>query len=134
MSRPAILSQSAAQAVRRIGATAMQRNPLWLGYQCLRCAQRYDLVDLPEGCPACASAGAPSSVAARYAAAEGQATTQAPRWPQLPYLQPWSLGEGRTPCVAVPALAAELGLARLSIKNESANPTGSHKDRMSALG
>jgi threonine synthase len=134
MSRPAPLSQSAALAVRRIGAAASRRNPLWLGYQCLRCGQRYDLADLPEGCPACASAGAPASVAARYAGIEGHAATHQPRWPQQPYLQPWSMGEGRTPCVAVPALAAELGLARLSIKNESANPTGSHKDRMSALG
>jgi threonine synthase len=135
MSRPVSLSPSAAQAVRRIGAAAIQRNPLWLGYQCLRCGQRYDLTDLPEGCPACASAGAPASVAARYADAAGHhAAAQTPRWVQQPYLQPWSLGEGHTPCIAVPALAAELGLARLSIKNESANPTGSHKDRMSALG
>lgn len=134
MSRPLTLSQSASLAVRRIGAAASRRNPLWLGYQCLRCEQRYDFVDLPEGCPACASAGVPASVAARYAATESHTPAQQPRWPQQPYLQPWSLGEGHTPCVAVPALAAALGLAQLSIKNESANPTGSHKDRMSALG
>lgn len=33
---------------------------------------------------------------------------------------------------SLPHLAEEIGLDRLSIKLESANPTGSHKDRMSA--
>lgn len=131
MSRSPTLSQSASLAARRIGASLSQRNPQWLGYQCLRCEQRYDLGDLPEGCPACAQAGVPASVVARYAHSAAPAH---PRWPQLPYQAPWSLGEGHTPCVAVPALAAALGLARISIKNESANPTGSHKDRMSAMG
>ncbi|HSV52090.1 MAG TPA: pyridoxal-phosphate dependent enzyme [Burkholderiaceae bacterium] len=139
MHRSPALSQSASLAARRVGAAQSQRNPQWLGYRCLRCEQRYDLGDLPEGCPACARAGVPASVVARYAndpadAADASNLPTQARWPQLPYQQPWSLGEGHTPCVAVPALAAALGLARVSIKNESANPTGSHKDRMSAMG
>lgn len=100
------------------------RHPDWRGYQCLRCARSYGLDDLPEGCPACAAEGAPASVAARYAGKDSTA---------LPYLHPFSLGEGRTPCPELPRLAAEAGVARLWVKNESANPTGSHKDRMSAL-
>ena len=40
-----------------------------------------------------------------------------------------TLGEGGTPAVEAPGLAAELGLARLVLKREDQNPTGSHKDR-----
>lgn len=43
------------------------------------------------------------------------------------------LGEGDTPVLALPALAAELGLRRLSAKLESLNPTGSYKDRVAAM-
>ncbi len=43
-----------------------------------------------------------------------------------------SLGEGGTPLVSVPAFADELGLSRVEIKNESANPTWSFKDRGTA--
>lgn len=50
----------------------------------------------------------------------------------MPYLDGVTLGEGATPCLPVPALAASTGVASLWIKNEGANPTGSHKDRMSA--
>jgi threonine synthase len=40
-----------------------------------------------------------------------------------------SLGEGSTPLLGVPRLAAELGLAELWLKWEASNPTGSYKDR-----
>ncbi len=40
-----------------------------------------------------------------------------------------SLGEGMTPLVAVPLLAAELGVRRLWIKDESGLPTGTFKAR-----
>ncbi|MBO6636872.1 MAG: pyridoxal-phosphate dependent enzyme [Roseitalea sp.] len=43
------------------------------------------------------------------------------------------LGQGNTPVVELPRLAAALGVSTLSVKIEGANPTGSHKDRMSAL-
>jgi threonine synthase len=44
-----------------------------------------------------------------------------------------SLGEGSTPLVAVSSLGRELGLRRLLIKDERRNPTGSWRDRFSAL-
>ncbi len=40
-----------------------------------------------------------------------------------------TLGEGNTPLVAAPRLAASLGLSKLMIKDESGNPTGSFKAR-----
>ena len=40
-----------------------------------------------------------------------------------------SMGEGNTPIVFVPRLAEKIGVKSLGIKNESANPTWSFKDR-----
>ena len=39
------------------------------------------------------------------------------------------LGEGDTPLLDLPKVAASLGLASLSLKHEGLNPSGSHKDR-----
>jgi threonine synthase len=44
-----------------------------------------------------------------------------------------TLGEGNTPLVPLPRLAADFGLQELYAKNEAANPTWSHKDRLSSL-
>ena len=43
--------------------------------------------------------------------------------------QPVSLGEGLTPMHEVPSLARELGIARIWVKDEGLNPTGSFKAR-----
>ncbi|WP_292443315.1 pyridoxal-phosphate dependent enzyme [Mesorhizobium sp.] len=42
-----------------------------------------------------------------------------------------TLGEGNTPLLRIEGLAKEVGVRVLHLKNEGANPTGSHKDRMS---
>ena len=44
-----------------------------------------------------------------------------------------SLGEGSTPLVSIGTLGREFGLRRLMIKDERRNPTGSWRDRFSAL-
>ncbi len=44
-----------------------------------------------------------------------------------------SLGEGRTPLLRLDRLAGGLGLPRLFAKNEAQNPTGSFKDRGTAV-
>lgn len=44
-----------------------------------------------------------------------------------------SLGEGWTPLVPTPELARKLGLARLAIKDEGRNPSGTFKDRGAAV-
>jgi len=43
------------------------------------------------------------------------------------------LGEGQTPCLAAKNLARDWGLRGLYLKMESANPTGTTKDRMAAV-
>lgn len=43
------------------------------------------------------------------------------------------LGEGNTPLIALPTVARRLGLQSVAAKMETANPTGSYKDRVAAL-
>ncbi|WP_292497334.1 pyridoxal-phosphate dependent enzyme [Mesorhizobium sp.] len=102
------------------------------GMQCIRCQAIHPLMDYFEGCPACMEAGAPASVAPHYTA-----------WPSsldfdtigdwLAYPEPSGLGEGNTPLSNLPRLAAALSISALCTKNEFANPTGSHKDRMGRI-
>ena len=113
------------------------RNPLLIGFRSLDGRSHFGVGDLFEGDPASRSRGEPTSVAAEYRqiasplpACVGPMRTYG-AW--LPYLEFPSLGEGGTPAVDVPALADALGLKRLIVKRESANPTGSHKDRMTPL-
>jgi len=51
----------------------------------------------------------------------------------IPDVEPPSLPVGGTPLVPVPALAAELGIGELWIKDESKNASGSLKDRASSV-
>lgn len=49
--------------------------------------------------------------------------------PLAPERSPVTLGEGGTPLLDAPALAHELGIQRVRIKDEALNPTGSFKAR-----
>jgi threonine synthase len=51
----------------------------------------------------------------------------------LPYVDGLSLGEGRTSVTRLSERSESLGLAALDLKDESRNPSGSHKDRMMAV-
>ncbi|HTW56417.1 MAG TPA: threonine synthase [Thermoplasmata archaeon] len=53
--------------------------------------------------------------------------------PLLPAPARVTLGEGATPLLAAPRLRGEIGLADVWLKNEGSNPTGSFKDRESAV-
>src|SRR5579883_2132742 len=53
----------------------------------------------------------------------------------LPHTEPArrvTLGEGATPLIEAPRLAAAIGIERLYLKLDSQNPTGSFKDRGTA--
>jgi threonine synthase len=95
---------------------------------------------LVMGCPATSSAAMqyPLEIDYDYERVGAELLRRAPlpgidRWaPLLPPLCPdLSLGEGGTPLIASPRLAARIGLdAPLWLKDESRNPTWSHKDRL----
>lgn len=111
------------------------RNPQLAKLRCIHCAREYPLLDLPAGCPHCAAAGTPASLEAVYAELPKtlQPASTGYKWGAwLPYTRGVSLGEGDTPCLDLPRLARAFGLRQLSAKHEGMNPTGSHKDRMSA--
>ncbi|AWN50987.1 pyridoxal-phosphate dependent enzyme [Methylobacterium sp. 17Sr1-1] len=95
------------------------------GFACLRCDLALPLGDDDGGCPLCAAEGHAANLRLVFrGAASGRIV--------LPSTDGISLGEGGTPQIEAPDLAAEAGLGRLSLKLEWCNPTGSHKDRMSA--
>ncbi len=102
-------------------------NPALRGFRCLRCETDYPIDDYFEGCPACLARGHASSVVATYDRRQAEPATH------LPLFGMPTLGEGETPLVPLSELATELELDGLWLKAESQNPTGSHKDRMSAM-
>ena len=111
-----------------------QINPTFNGLQCVRCNENHGVVDLFEGCPSCLRAGFPSSVAPRYATRPrflGTHVGMARYADWLPYHRFITLGEGNTPLLQAADLGREIGLSDFYLKQEGANPTGSHKDRMS---
>ena len=119
-----------------------QWNDRVLGLSCLRCGQRYsasdEVVDLGIGCVSCLEQGYPVSLRVDYDNEQNwrpqQSATGMMRYAvHLPYINFPTLGEGVTPLVELPTLAQSTGIERLWVKNEGQNPTGSHKDRMSAL-
>ena len=107
------------------------------GLSCLRCGTRYELSEFDAGCAACARLGYPVSLKVDYAGDIAWAPNQVARGmarhaARLPFLTFPTLGEGETPISPLAELAGELGIVSVWIKNEGLNPTGSHKDRMSA--
>ena len=104
--------------------------------ECSRCGHTRAADGLPGVCESC---GAPYLV--RYGAAPNpaiKATLEGRPWSMWRYRE-WlplgdgeqavSLGEGGTPLLNAPRVAARHGFARLLVKDESVNPTGSFKAR-----
>jgi threonine synthase len=108
--------------------------------RCPRCGRRTGAEDprAYKGCPACLGDG-------RVVAYECEFTPGEPVPGNGPGLWRWSaalpvdarhavsLGEGDTPLVRLPRVAHDVGVGELYVKNEAANPTGSHKDRLAAV-
>ena len=101
--------------------------------ECSACEYRAPGNTLASVCPKC---GQPLLV--RYDSAYPSRDALLPRWdmwrysPVLPIRDdesPVSLGEGLTPMHDAPALAQEIGVARLWVKDEGLNPTASFKAR-----
>jgi threonine synthase len=102
-------------------------NPRLQGFSCIRCHKPYPLSPIHNGCITCREQGHFVSLKASYDQADSG-------FPNLPFDRFVTLNEGHTPLIEKPALAKLLNVAGVRIKDESRNPTGSHKDRMSAFG
>lgn len=105
---------------------------------CDDCAREFDVRQAVTVCPSCGgllevrydldavAGGLPGRAAARRDLGMW-------RWrellPVVPEDEAVSLGEGDSPLLAVPRLAAALGLRELHVKNDAFMPTGSFKDR-----
>jgi threonine synthase len=106
---------------------------------CTGCTTSLEYGSLESRCPQC---GEPLEVRGyeqpAIRAGEWPGTTLLERYaeflPSTGYDPRYSLGEGSTPLLDAPALAAELGIARLLLKNETMNPTWSFKDRGTVVG
>src|SRR5688500_17700313 len=119
---PRAMIESLAQSLTCIDCGIV--HPLGYRLQCETCGGllelRYDLEPLRRAGPALLS----GSGLWRYA-------------PVLPIADPAhrvTLGEGGTPLLECPRLAAQLGVRRLLAKFDGPNPTGTVKDRSSATG
>lgn len=113
-------------------------NPKLSGFECINCGLVLELKDFPEGCPACLARDEPSTVRSRFRSQPTEVADPSRQRMQryaawMPYTTWISLGEGGTPCTSFPALADELRVRAIHVKNEGLNPSGSHKDRTNCL-
>jgi threonine synthase len=111
---------------------------------CIRCHATHAVSVIVNGCPACASE-APSNLRVAYRpelrtrwrfgrdAHPGSTLWRFADMLPVAAKDAISLGEGGTPLVDAPRMAARLGLDRLLIKDETRNPTWSYKDRLSTV-
>jgi threonine synthase len=116
---------------------AVVLNSRLAGFRCIRCDVRHPVGDYAAGCPICSEAEYSASVVPVYsglpALRDCRPGKGTPRFGnRLAYSSFPSLGEGDTPVVRLNRLTEELGLDAVDIKLEASNPTGSHKDRMTA--
>ncbi|MBF4694659.1 threonine synthase [Fusibacter ferrireducens] len=111
-------------------------NPNIESLYCIKCGKTYPLADYYLGCPQCFHKGENAALSFNYNSLEHNPSTSKgiQKYSEtLPYTSLPTLGEGNTPVVKHEALATQLGLKAVYLKNEFQNPTGSHKDRMSPL-
>ena len=109
------------QQVNISNLTQPKKNPSWHGYECIQCEVVHPLGDYPNGCPHCALREQPANLFCIYNSVNSDI--------DLPYGNTLDLGQGKTPLVPMPDDSGG-GFFKL----ELANPTGSHKDRMAAMG
>lgn len=107
---------------------------------CYECGARRPIEDESAG-GACAACGTPTSLLPPdNVAVDVLQARPCSMWHYAPLLPVHdmrhvvTLGEGATPLLDAPRLAGALKLGRVLIKNETANPTGSFKDRQVSVG
>jgi threonine synthase len=111
----------------------MEHPPAFRGLDCTDCGATFDASE-PGRCPDC---DAPLDPGYDYDAVDADRDSFAPgdsMWAYddllpFPVSSAVTAAEGATPLVDAPALAAELGVGRVVVKDESRNPTGTVHDR-----
>ena len=112
-----------------------RRNPTLIGLGCIRCNFQSEFLDFSDGCPQCAREGHAANLVCLYASGGAISFEQSMPMPysDLPYL-----GQGNTPLVPLPSSLRQTSMQHnghaAMFKMEGTNPTGSHKDRMAAVG
>lgn len=114
------------------------------GLVCLTCGTNYPFAPLIDGCPACQAAGRVAILDPVYAYDATDVnvltTSSIGRMWDYHHLLPIpdaaavvTLGEGGTPLLPLPQVAAEVGAAQIWLKYEAVSPTHSFKDRTNAV-
>lgn len=117
------------------------------GLRCIHCGKQYTTQEVDYYCPDCGYEDGILDVEYDYDAVSKVINADALKasgvfsmWRYLPLLPVEDTGKiqhlqvGWTPLYDAELLAAELGVARLFVKDEGRNPTASFKDRASAMG
>lgn len=118
----------------------METTAAFDGLECTDCGKRFDAGETTHECPECGGILDPryeyEEIDLTRADLEARPFDGQWRYEELlpiPRDAAVTLDEGTTPLVECPALADELGVGRVAIKDEGRNPTGSFKDRGHAL-
>jgi threonine synthase len=120
------------------------------GFQCLRCGEYYylenDVSVLVKGCPKCATSDSIANLSVKYdenkkinVSHSTFSDRENSMWRYFEFLpiEPEhvvTIGEGRTPLIPCIKMAKQLGVEQLFLKDETRNPTWSHKDRAMSVG
>ncbi|MFW6018169.1 MAG: threonine synthase [Halapricum sp.] len=117
----------------------METTPVCSGLRCTDCATRHDL-ETTHRCPDCGGALEVTYDESMRDLGRAELSARAfdglGRYADLlpfPRESLVTMGEGTTPLVSAPGLTERLGVARVLLKDEGANPTGSIADRGAAL-
>jgi threonine synthase len=117
----------------------METTAAFTGLSCVDCGESFDAETVTHQCPDC---GGILDATYDYNAIDADRETFASRrggqfrWAELLPFGPEAavtMHEGDTPLVPAPRLTEELGVARVFVKDEGRNPTGSVRDRGQAL-
>jgi threonine synthase len=118
----------------------MKTTAAFAGLVCTDCENRFDAEEATHQCPDCSGILDPTYEYDRIDLGREDFETRPFdgmwRYEELlpvPREAAVTIDEGTTPLVECPALADELGVERVVVKDEGRNPTGSFKDRGHAL-
>lgn len=119
-----------ARSTINVESPRFRRSERLLGLACLRCDFTSTELDYPDGCPKCKRLNHAANLYCLY-----RDSGSSNPLIDLPYDAVVDLGQGNTPLVEIPErLQGDRATQPAYFKLESANPTGSHKDRMAAYG